>query len=310
MLTFPIHRSSVPRVKHELQYLHTNTTNPQTSMQQIETATDQRSVEPVLDIQEVGHIVTDVQTNNAEINDTWDQKVPQQESPVQQSLGRLPGAQRQVHVNLSEREAVRLAQTARSLLSPITSGSRDIGTSPIRSTINSSIQPTWSLTCWQCSRVCSCRCHEHRSNSMSPLSLDRFIGTLFLGYFGLPKLAKACDNAQCSQRSNPSVLIVYFFPTWLLARAMIILMKFSLTSRPELLIRVPRVLDANASIFHYSDAGDVNGIKRLFERGLSSPFDVDNTGYSALMVCIRAFLRGIFTHVMKAGKRLGLCGPD
>ena len=273
-------------------------------------ATNQRKVEPLLDIQEVGRIIAEVQTNNAEINDTWDQRLPQQESTMRQPHGRLFEAQRQVHVNLNETEAGRLAQTAHSLLSPATSRPRGVGTSLIQSAISSSFQPTWSLTCWQCSRVCSCKCHEHRSNSRSPVLLDRFIGTLFLGYLGLPRLAEACDNARCSQRSNPSVLIVYFFPAWLLARAMIILMNFSLASRPELLIRVPRVLDANASIFQYSHAGDVNGIKRLFERGLSSPFDVDVNGCNALMVCICAFRHRILIHVTNAVKGLGLCGPD
>ena len=53
---------------------------------------------------------------------------------------------------------------------------------------------------------------------------------------------------------------------------------------PELVIRVPRIVSYEAALFQYIDDGDLCGIKRLFEHGLSSPFDMDPTGLTGLAV--------------------------
>ena len=105
-----------------------------------------------------------------------------------------------------------------------------------------------------------------------------------MGYLGLPYLSEPCDNSGCHQRSSPGIIAVYFFPTWLLTRAMVILMKCSSATGPELIVRIPRIVSFEASIFQYVRNEDLCGIKRLFESGLSSPFDVDPIGMSALAV--------------------------
>ena len=147
-----------------------------------------------------------------------------------------------------------------------------------------SFHSSLTLTCWQCSSGCPCSCHRHYRRHRIPTLLDRFLGILFVGYLGLPYLNGPCDSPQCCQRSSPGILISYIFPAWLLARTMIILMRISSSYGPELLIRIPRIISYNASIFQCIHTGNVNEIKRLFERGLSSPFDVDPSGLSGLMV--------------------------
>ena len=48
----------------------------------------------------------------------------------------------------------------------------------------------------------------------------------------------------------------------------------------------PRIVPIDSKIMSYAFAGNMDGIARLFEQGLASPFDVSsNYGYTALHVC-------------------------
>ena len=72
-------------------------------------------------------------------------------------------------------------------------------------------------------------------------------------------------------------MIMYFFPMWLLARAMVMVLKFSPISGPELIIRFPRVVSDNSLIFYLVTRNDVQGIRGLLEKGLASTSDVSST---------------------------------
>jgi hypothetical protein len=135
----------------------------------------------------------------------------------------------------------------------------------------------------QCEGWCSCLCHRPRY-VQTPQSLDFLLGSLFMGYSGLPAQSQSCSERSCRQQSIPTVKVTYHFPQWLLGRAIQFALSISHMKGPELILRTLRVIPANSPIITYAVKGNLDGIKSLFNKGLASPFDVIDNGRTALHV--------------------------
>ena len=126
----------------------------------------------------------------------------------------------------------------------------------------------------ECSRSCKCSCHIRRRLN-TPRLLDGFLGTLFIGYSGLPLPSQKCDQVSCGGRKDSSTSLVYKFPRWFVMSRMIQLKaKVTAMYGPEVSLRFNRVVDGKALVFHYATTGDVSKMKQLFEQGCASPSDV------------------------------------
>jgi hypothetical protein len=137
-----------------------------------------------------------------------------------------------------------------------------------------------------CQPWCSCACHsEHRLRS--PQLLDRVIGSLFIGYSGLPGLTRKCNQHSCHLRSQPMTYITYFFPQWFLARTISFVLSTTPLAGPVASLKVSRTVPGDSAIFYYAKTGNLTKIKALFEGGLASPHDVHfESGITALHVRI------------------------
>ena len=141
---------------------------------------------------------------------------------------------------------------------------------------------TTGLRSTVCSRCCTCACHRRR-RIRSPRFVDNFWGTLFLGYSAMPIMAPTCSESTCKRSTAPSISLTYYFPKWLLNRALSVALMNTL--EPTACLRFPRVIDINEEIFSYTETDREEDIKLLFEQGLASPNDIDDTyGYSVLQV--------------------------
>jgi hypothetical protein len=135
-----------------------------------------------------------------------------------------------------------------------------------------------------CRTGCCCACHK-RHQVQTPRILDHLIGTLFLGYSGLPIVTPSCDESSCRQRSIPSTQMTYYFPRWFLQRAISLAVMLLPNDGPVASLRVQRAVSGSSKIFDYANVGDVDGMKRLFSSGLASPHDVRfDSGTSPLQV--------------------------
>jgi len=135
-----------------------------------------------------------------------------------------------------------------------------------------------------CDPACRCSCHSER-RKQTPLFLNRLMGSLFLGYTGVPIFPRPCDDSHCTQRSFPSAQLTYFFPEWFFRRMLILAMAFDPVGGPQVTLRMPLILPDTAKIFHLATSGDIDAIKTMFKTGQASPFDVSSTfGYSLLHV--------------------------
>ena len=135
-----------------------------------------------------------------------------------------------------------------------------------------------------CKPWCSCACHRERY-IRSPRFLEQFIGSLFVGYSGIPVLKASC-NEECHLQSQPRTYVTYFFPKWFLSRMVTLMMTVTPLAGPIASIKVQRTVPGSSAIFTYAKLGNEDGIRSLFENGSASPHDLDSdSGVTPLHVC-------------------------
>lgn len=134
-----------------------------------------------------------------------------------------------------------------------------------------------------CVPSCPCPCHTWRYLK-SPRVLDRLIGSLVIGYSGVPLRTRKCLATTCRSEATYALNVWYKFPLWVVAQAV----TFALYSRygqPTAGLSMARIRPHNSRIFSWSESGNIQGLKYLFQNGLASPFDISaQTGDQPLHV--------------------------
>jgi ankyrin repeat protein len=117
--------------------------------------------------------------------------------------------------------------------------------------------------------------------------MKQFIGSLFVGYSGIPLITEACNEKQCRRRSTFRVIVNYQFPKWFWTRALFASVVNDVMAGPEMLLRVPRQVPFTSEAYQHCLNGDVTSLKLLFDAGKASPFDVDPDGTFLLNSALR-----------------------
>ena len=144
--------------------------------------------------------------------------------------------------------------------------------------VRKNIGSVWSLGC-------SCKCHLHNKSSSAGY-LGVVVGRLFLGYSGLPLLISPCGLKMCRRKQALSVSAESWFSMGL-CWSQIIRFQISYQSQigPEWELSSLRGVPDSAECVKLALEGDINGLKALFQYGITSPKDVSSTrGYSILRV--------------------------
>jgi ankyrin repeat protein len=127
-----------------------------------------------------------------------------------------------------------------------------------------------SLTCalgrqqTLCEYKCDCRCHSSRP----PVHRwgNYLLGTLLLGYSGLPYLTPSCSRDHCSGNGRVTVEATYVFPLWFLQYSLsAILVKTSMGGPNLGLFVTKRVNFVLGNVLHASYIGDLAAVKRCVE---------------------------------------------
>ena len=140
-----------------------------------------------------------------------------------------------------------------------------------------------------CRPWCSCACHKQRTFRY-PDWLRAAIGGLFVGYTGIPIFTPSCSEKTCHQRSVSSIEVTYHFPNWFLSRVLSLNLRISTLAGPELIIRMPRMVNWTTPLWQKSQIGDLQAVQLLFGDGRASPYDVNAYGQSSLHVSSRTGL--------------------
>ncbi|KUJ10167.1 ankyrin [Mollisia scopiformis] len=152
--------------------------------------------------------------------------------------------------------------------------------------LNSAIQVRASCYRKTCRPWCSCCCHIRRE-VRSPSLAKSFIGSLFIGYTGVPVVTPPCNEKQCRKRSTSRIIVSYQFPGWFWERSLFTSFMTAARSGPEMLIRVTNTIPFACEAYQHCLDGNVTGLQRLFELGRASPFDLDPSGISLLHNALR-----------------------
>lgn len=136
-----------------------------------------------------------------------------------------------------------------------------------------------------CQTLCMCRCHR-RATLASPSWMQHLIGSLFIGYTALPTPTRPiCNEKRCMQRQNWLVAVSYYFPLWILIRAIFPRARSSPMDGCMVSIRTPLVISNTAPQYIAIQHDNMVGLQTLFGQGLASPFDVvGNSGQAILQV--------------------------
>ena len=133
-----------------------------------------------------------------------------------------------------------------------------------------------------CFDSCKCSCHNVQS-FQSPDLLQSVVGKLFVGYYGSALRVQQCTEISCQARRAIQGYVHYCFPHWFIARAFTITLR-SVSETLSVSITVRKVVSSGAEIFHFVGSDDVDGLQRLFGKGLASPNDTYHDGWTALNV--------------------------
>ena len=251
LIAFKTLRSVLLRLEHGVHNLHGQISNLRALYQQTDSAHNQLSI--------------------------------QQQDDTQQSMNRIMVAQNRLQLKVDLLEAMHIARVAEAAASNTSEASRNIQNPPQEIDLSQPVGLTASRTGLSCAVECRCACHTRTTIRLRALS--RFLGSLFVGYIGLPFIMAKCDDHHCRQRAYSVILTTYVFPAWLLARAFTIAFRLLPHAGPELIIRVNPIVPSSWASFTLASEGDVDGLKRALSNGLGSPFDTDSTnGYSPLLV--------------------------
>lgn len=136
----------------------------------------------------------------------------------------------------------------------------------------------------RCKSTCDCSCHRFKYGQTLS-ALQNVLGSLFVGYRGFPALSGTCTVPTCRGNATAHLHVDYFFPRWILHKAVRASLTTNHASDPELCIRLVNIRPHDAEIFRAAFQGDADTTRKLLTRGQASVRDVESTsGHSPLHV--------------------------
>jgi len=141
-----------------------------------------------------------------------------------------------------------------------------------------------------CRDWCPCSCHVKQSKKMTvPGIMESLLGTMFVGYTGIPVLGKPCDFRGCTHHQSLAATIEYWFPWWFVSKNLKVQFSYLPNIGPQLQLATMRRVTDTALSVTYATQGNIDGLKTLFSEGLASPRDVSNSrGFTLLRVRLPA----------------------
>ena len=129
---------------------------------------------------------------------------------IQQSLYDISSVQNRLPLRVYSDKATTVMRAA---AAAVTTADRSTANVPNSSHWMSSVPPTGlkvTIPNRGCVVGCKCCCHKRRVTNVS--SLHRFLGSLYVGYVGIPYLTPKCDTYHCRQHERLATSMTYTFP--------------------------------------------------------------------------------------------------
>lgn len=134
--------------------------------------------------------------------------------------------------------------------------------------------------------VCSCSCHSTMHYSTSTIT-SKVFGSLVIGVSGRIFSNPVCDSPNCRDHSHFSITVAYYFPCWLVAKAIIFQCVRLPYGHPSFGLRVRNLLPEHSPVISAIARGQPLVLRSMLEDRVSSPDDMEEMAWTLLTV--RAF---------------------
>ena len=131
--------------------------------------------------------------------------------------------------------------------------------------------------------VCACRCHSIMQYSTSVIT-SKVFGSLIIGLSGRIFSDPECDSPNCRDHSHFSITVAYYFPCWLVARAIIFQCVRLPYGHPSFGLRVRSLLPEHSPVMNAIARGEPLVLRSMLENRISSPDDMEEMGWTLLTV--------------------------
>lgn len=132
-------------------------------------------------------------------------------------------------------------------------------------------------------RVCPCSCHSIMQYSTSTITSKAF-GSLIIGVSGRIFSNPVCDSPNCRDHSHFSITVAYYFPCWLVAKAIIFQCVRLPYGHPSFGLKVRNLLPEHSPVMGAISRGQPLILRSMLEDRISSPDDMEEMGWTLLTV--------------------------
>ncbi|KAK0701285.1 ankyrin repeat-containing domain protein [Lasiosphaeris hirsuta] len=130
--------------------------------------------------------------------------------------------------------------------------------------------------------ICECSCHSPLA-VRTPSWLVDAVGRLLIRWYRSPETCAKCSIRACKVARNRMLSTQYFFPWWMTQRRLIELESgWSTRQRLSISLRTTNIIPDDSTVFLFAEHNNIDGMKRLFEQKLASPYDVSLRGRTSL----------------------------
>ncbi len=160
-------------------------------------------------------------------------------------------------------------------------------TNPETLRLSDIVQVDVAVTQDKVSDICGCRCHAPLALT-TPGWIGNAIGSLLVQWYKSSKACERCSRGPCKVLERGALLTRYYFPKWAMWRLIELESAWTSSQMVSVSLRTARVIPDNSPIFMHVQHNNLDGVKRLFEQKLASPFDVSFKGRTPLHVSTRS----------------------
>lgn len=131
--------------------------------------------------------------------------------------------------------------------------------------------------------VCPCTCHSTMQYSTSTITSKAF-GSLIIGVSGRIFSNPVCNSPKCRDHSQFSITVAYYFPCWLVAKAIIFQCVRLPCGNPSFGLKVRNLLPEHSPVMGTIERGQPLVLRSILEDRKSSPDDMEEMGWTLLTV--------------------------
>jgi len=117
-----------------------------------------------------------------------------------------------------------------------------------------------------------------------PLFLSHLFGRIVIGVRARTNVRLREGNRNNQHLERRSLIVSYYFPSWLIARQIVLRCNTRPLGSPQASLYMRRLLPADSPLLRAIGVGDVARLQYLLEKGLATPDDIEPLSFSALTV--------------------------